>query len=155
MEPFNGVYHNTSLANKDEIVEGGHLMHGTHFTCTLYQGGLPTISPHGTERIQIPIRYIMKLFASPRLFLRKTADGRRNKTYYNLVLTDDINLVLVERENDEIQECNITENQYVILDKDGDRFQVKRNSGDGTSKWVNLRIDKEIPLIPHEWTTMQ
>ena len=84
-DPIQYFFHVTNMANRISIESNGGLkrsianlrfgsegspihgrLEGVFFCCTLFNGGLPTQSPYGTERICIPVEHFLS--GNPRLF---------------------------------------------------------------------------------------
>lgn len=150
MEQVVEIYHNTRQETKVLIQNSGILNNPTNFCCTLIEGDLPHAAPRdfGTERIILPIAYVVSLFQQPTLFLREPIQ-RTRKRYINLGLIENVDYhgEPLNFENNDFLRRNAQTNTFQVM-----AYQIPRERN--FLNWVNLRVYKAIPLIPFRWETV-
>lgn len=132
-------------------------LNGVFFCCSLFQGCLPDISPHGTERIKIPIGDF--LHDNTRLFY--------NSSHTTNTSSDNVNyavLVLVKEDHPDFQFCkdklaplDMRNNRFLKLNKENKVYECYPNQADFRF-YITVFVvgDVELPnKEEQDWDTVE
>ena len=140
---FDGIEyfsHATDKESKDAIERSGRLkkktrlminnkeLHGVSFCPTLFDGDIPTQSPHGDKQVSIPVEHFLS--GNPHLFYNtyNVEDGDPPIHYVMLVLVK-------ESDRDEFSFCeknlvelSMEDNSFLMIDHSEKRYECFSNS---------------------------
>ncbi|XP_021338937.1 uncharacterized protein LOC110440290 [Mizuhopecten yessoensis] len=118
---------------------------GVWFCSTLYNGGLPTISPYGTERVRMPIEKVLgQLGGGFSLYHARDAQVQANTYVRLMVVKDGDDFDCLEY----MEKINPRKNDWLQLVSNSEFKVAKR------PKWVEIYYPYEVDITDGEWDSL-
>ncbi len=108
LQPFPKKKDGVAKSRIDETIKG------VFFGVNLYRGDLPTISPHGSERVRLPIARVVNQMEDPVLFYASNHSLKNNR-YIILVLADRGSVEYYELKERQLPELKGDDNPFLKL----------------------------------------